>query len=79
MLGEPGAGKTMLMVRLVLDLLASRQAGMPVPFLVPLASWNPLGQSLDEWLTTRLTVNHSALTAAAGERCTRRRRCWKRA
>ena len=35
-LGEPGAGKTMLMVRLVLDLLASRQAGMPVPFLVPL-------------------------------------------
>jgi hypothetical protein len=66
-LGEPGAGKTMLMVRLVLDLLASRQAGMPVPFLVPLASWNPLGQGLDEWLAARLTVNHSALTAAAGE------------
>jgi hypothetical protein len=66
-LGEPGAGKTMLMVRLVLDLLASRQAGMPVPFLVPLASWNPLSQGLDEWLAARLTVNHSALTAAAGD------------
>jgi NACHT domain len=66
-LGEPGAGKTILMVRLVLDLLASRQAGMPVPFLVPLASWNPLSQGLDEWLATRLTVNHSALTAAAGD------------
>src|SRR4029077_19457601 len=30
-LGEPGAGKTMLMVRLVLDLLARRAAGGPGP------------------------------------------------
>jgi len=30
-LGEPGAGKTMLMVRLVLDLLARRAEGGPVP------------------------------------------------
>jgi hypothetical protein len=38
-LGEPGAGKTMLMVRLVLDLLARRTAGSPVPFLASIASW----------------------------------------
>ena len=37
-LGEPGAGKTMLTVRLVLDLLAGRADGGPVPLLVPLAS-----------------------------------------
>jgi NACHT domain-containing protein len=66
-LGEPGAGKTMLMVRLVLDLLASRQAGMAVPFLVPVASWNPLSQGLHQWLAARLTDNHSALTAAYGD------------
>ena len=41
-LGEPGSGKTMLMVRLVLDLLARRVSGGPVPVLVSLASWNPV-------------------------------------
>ena len=40
-LGEPGAGKTMLMVRLVLDLLARRASGGPVPILASVASWNP--------------------------------------
>jgi hypothetical protein len=35
-LGEPGSGKTMLMVRLVLDMLAARAAGGPV--LAPIAS-----------------------------------------
>jgi hypothetical protein len=43
-LGEPGAGKTMLMVRLVLDLLARPASGGPVPVLVSLASWTPLGK-----------------------------------
>jgi hypothetical protein len=45
-LGEPGAGKTMLMVRLVLDLLARRVGGGPVPFLASVASWNPAEQEL---------------------------------
>jgi hypothetical protein len=40
-LGEPGAGKTMLMVRLVLDLLARRAGGGPVPILASIASWTP--------------------------------------
>jgi hypothetical protein len=35
-LGEPGAGKTTLALRLVLDLLASRASGAPVPVLVSL-------------------------------------------
>ena len=38
-LGEPGSGKTMLMVRLVLDLLTRRSSGGPVAVLASLASW----------------------------------------
>lgn len=62
-LGEPGAGKTMLMVRLVLDLLARRVAGGPVPVLVSLASWDPRLQSLYGWLRARLATDHPTLAA----------------
>ena len=60
-LGEPGAGKTMLMVRLVLDLLARRAAGGPVPVLAPVASWDPSGQDLRDWLSVRLMTDYPAL------------------
>jgi hypothetical protein len=61
-LGQPGAGKTMLLVRLVLDLLARRTPGQPVPMLVPVASWNPAEQQdLYRWLAERITVDHSGL------------------
>ena len=60
-LGEPGAGKTMLMVRLVLDLLAHRVNGGPVPILAPVASWNPASQDLRGWLGARLLIDHPAL------------------
>jgi NACHT domain len=63
-LGEPGAGKSMLMVRLVLDLLADRKAGSQVPVLASLASWNP-GQPLYEWLGAQLITDYPALAAAA--------------
>jgi NACHT domain len=63
-LGEPGAGKTMLMVRLVLDLLARRVAGGPIPILASLASWNPADQDLRDWLGAQLLIDHSALAAA---------------
>jgi GTPase SAR1 family protein len=83
-LGEPGSGKTALLVGLVLDLVARREPGGPVPFLVPLASWKPLstglgrkpgGQSLTEWLETRLILGHPALAnpAPADTRITRAR------
>jgi NACHT domain len=60
-LGEPGAGKTMLMARLVLDLLVCRDGGGPVPFLVSAASWNPAAQDLRGWLGDRLLIDHPAL------------------
>ena len=64
-LGEPGAGKTMLMVRLVLDLLKDRTSGSPVPVLASLASWNPQDQDLHGWLAAQLTIDHPALAYPA--------------
>ena len=63
-LGEPGSGKTILMVRLVLDMLASRKAGEHVPILASMASWNPAAQDLREFLYAQLVSDHPIL---AGE------------
>jgi hypothetical protein len=62
-LGEPGAGKTMLMVRLVLDLLARRTAGDPVPILASVASWSPAYQDLRGWLGARLLFDYPFLAS----------------
>ena len=64
-LGEPGAGKTMLMVRLVLDVLARRSSGGRVPVLVSAASWDPSGQDLRAWLADQLRIGYPGLTAPA--------------
>ena len=60
-LGEPGAGKTMLMVRLVLDLLVRRARGGPVPILASVASWNPYVQDFRGWLVAQLLIDYPAL------------------
>jgi hypothetical protein len=62
-LGEPGAGKTMLLVRLVLDLLAAgrRSPGSQVPLLVSVASWDPFTQDLYTWLAGRMVLDFPAL------------------
>ncbi len=64
-LGEPGAGKTMLLVRLLLGLLQSREAGSPVPVIFPLASWDPDRRELDAWLAERLATDYPGLAAPA--------------
>ncbi|WP_037577579.1 NACHT domain-containing protein [Phaeacidiphilus oryzae] len=51
-LGEPGAGKTVLALLLVLGLLGEpggREPG-PVPVLLAAARWDPVCESLDDWL-----------------------------
>lgn len=63
-LGGPGAGKSVLMVRLVLDLLARRAPGGPVPVLVSVASWDPAGQEFREWLAMQLSATSPGLNAA---------------
>ena len=62
-LGKPGSGKTMLLVRLVLDLLAPgcRASGTRVPVLLSVASWNPTQQDLHSWLADQLILNYSWL------------------
>jgi hypothetical protein len=53
-LGEPGSGKTVLVLRLVLDLLERRRSGEPVPVLVSAASWDPAVSGLYGWLAGQL-------------------------
>ena len=64
-LGEPGSGKTILMVRLVLDLLGRRSQGGAVPILVSVASWNPMTQDLRDWLAAQLIADHPALSTTS--------------
>ncbi|GAA2331245.1 hypothetical protein GCM10010431_62480 [Streptomyces kunmingensis] len=64
-LGGPGAGKTVLLVRLLLALTERRNAGEPVPVLFPLASWNPADEELPAWMERRLVQDHADLAEAA--------------
>ncbi|MFE2645848.1 NACHT domain-containing protein [Streptomyces nigra] len=60
-LGEPGAGKTVLLIRLRQALLEHRPAGGPAPVLFSLASWNPARQDLYTWMADQLARDHPAL------------------
>ncbi|MCB5165584.1 hypothetical protein LG634_12155 [Streptomyces bambusae] len=56
-LGEPGAGKSVLAMLLTLGLLAAADRGepvRPVPVLVPVSSWDPVVEGLDDWLVRTL-------------------------
>jgi hypothetical protein len=55
---------------LVLDLLARRESGQPVPFLVPLASWDPGAAELYSWLAGQILREQPwlASTAVTGAR-----------
>lgn len=58
-LGEPGAGKTTMLLQLVNDLLvyAEGQESRPIPVVFSLASWER-DQALDEWLVNELSNNY---------------------
>ncbi|MFJ9245391.1 NACHT and WD40 repeat domain-containing protein [Streptomyces sp. NPDC101776] len=55
-IGEPGAGKTVLAMLLTLGLLSTREAGGPVPVLLPASSWDPARESLDDWIVRTLAL-----------------------
>ncbi|MBG0853121.1 NACHT domain-containing protein [Streptomyces spinoverrucosus] len=57
-IGEPGAGKTVLALLLTLGLLDARAPGTPVPVLLPVSSWDPLRERLDDWIVNSLAVPH---------------------
>jgi hypothetical protein len=60
-LGKPGAGKTILLIRTVLRLIDGRDPGQPVPFLLPLASWNPGEQDLMSWMAEWMATTWAPL------------------
>ncbi|SCL28806.1 WD40 repeat [Micromonospora pallida] len=53
-LGEPGAGKTVLAMMLTLGLLWRRTPGSPTPVLLSASSWDPVRQPLDAWIVRTL-------------------------
>ncbi|MEU9787573.1 NACHT domain-containing protein [Streptomyces phaeochromogenes] len=60
-LGEPGAGKSMLLLTLLLGLLERRAPDGPVPVIFPLASFNPARQDLQTWMRERLERDYPGL------------------
>ncbi|MGW5974358.1 NACHT domain-containing protein [Streptomyces sp. NPDC055186] len=64
-LGAPGSGKTMLLVRMLLTLVEQRSSGGAVPVLFSLSSWNPVEQELDDWLIEQLIQDYEGLRESA--------------
>ncbi|WP_018535071.1 MULTISPECIES: NACHT domain-containing protein [unclassified Streptomyces] len=62
-LGGAGSGKSVLALRLTLELLSARAPGKPVPVLFPLAGWDPTRTGLRTWLVERLLADHRSLAA----------------
>ncbi|MFD7663783.1 NACHT domain-containing protein [Streptomyces sp. NPDC059788] len=62
LLGDPGAGKTVLAILLTLGLLEHRRDhGGPVPVLLSLSSWDPRTEHLHTWVVRRLVEDYPAL------------------
>ncbi|MFF2149638.1 helix-turn-helix domain-containing protein [Kitasatospora sp. NPDC058190] len=64
-LGRAGSGKTVLMLRFVLDYLAARSSGDPVPVVFSVGSWDPTLTGLRDWLIGRLLRDYPNLAARA--------------
>jgi hypothetical protein len=60
-LGEPGAGKTVLAVRFVLQQLEQRDNDDPLPVLLAMSSWDPAAEDLLTWLARRIVEEYPAL------------------
>lgn len=58
--GSPGAGKTVLLLKLALHLIAKAQndANQPLPVIFNLASWSPEYERFEDWLKAVLTQGY---------------------
>lgn len=66
-LGEPGAGKTVLLLRLTQQLLERRSPGEPVPVFLSMSAWNPEAEKLAGLIAQQTRTRYgfySALSAA---------------
>jgi len=61
-LGEPGAGKTSLLLREALRLLRARAPEGRVPVLLRLPTWNADEQTLEQWIATQLANEYGHQT-----------------
>ncbi|MFI5479932.1 NACHT domain-containing protein [Streptomyces rubiginosohelvolus] len=64
-LGGVGAGKTVLLARLMEALLHRRDPGGPVPVRLPLNRWDSSTMSLEEWMASRLVQEEPTLAYPA--------------
>ncbi|GAA1960984.1 hypothetical protein GCM10009738_39770 [Kitasatospora viridis] len=64
-LGRAGSGKTVVVIRFVLDYLAARTGDDPVPVIFSIGSWDPTATALRDWLVDRLLRDHPNLAARA--------------
>lgn len=62
--GPGGSGKTVLAVRLTLDLLDTLGGHEPVPVPLALAQWDPERQLLRDWVAERLATDYGITTGA---------------
>ncbi|MFD3698042.1 helix-turn-helix domain-containing protein [Streptomyces sp. NPDC058646] len=60
-LGRAGSGKSILTIRLVLDLLDTPAPQRRVPVIFSIGSWDPSTTALRDWLITRLLRDHPHL------------------
>ncbi|MFF4298649.1 helix-turn-helix domain-containing protein [Streptomyces vinaceus] len=60
-LGRAGSGKSVLTIRLVLDLVEAAAPHGRVPVLFSIGSWDPSTTALRDWLTDRLLRDHPHL------------------
>lgn len=67
-LGEAGAGKSILASRFVLASLNGRAKTRrgPVPVIFSVGSWDPSRTSFRDWLTSQLVADHPTLAATDG-------------
>ncbi|MEA3275575.1 MAG: NACHT domain-containing protein [Pseudomonadota bacterium] len=74
-LGEPGAGKTIALLKLARALIARARANAdlsePIPVVLPLGSWNAHDSTLRDWVGTELAEKYFV---TEGERLLRDRR-----
>lgn len=62
-LGAAGGGKSVLLIRLVSDLIDDGRPDDPVPVLLSLTTWDVRRQGFIDWLTARLIAEYPALAA----------------
>jgi hypothetical protein len=64
-LGEPGAGKSVLAMLFTLGLLTNAELAEPAPVLLSLPSWNPTREHLHTWMARRLAEDYPFLANTA--------------